>query len=68
MIFSHGKANYCLGNDNIPAFTTNDVALLTHRKAFVYACWTAVELGKIAASQPNCFYAGYNNAVITNGS
>lgn len=27
MIFSHGKANYCLGNDNIPAFTTKYLAL-----------------------------------------
>jgi hypothetical protein len=68
MIFSHGKPTYCLGNDDIPAFTTDDVALLAHRNVFVYACWTAVELGKMASSQPNCLYAGYNNTVITGGS
>lgn len=68
MIFSHGKANYCLGNDNIPAFTTDDIALLAHRSVFVYACWTAVELGEMASTQTNCLYAGYNNIVITGGS
>jgi hypothetical protein len=68
MIFSHGKANYCLGNDDIPAFTTEDIALLARRKVFVYACWTAVGFGKIASSQLDCLYAGYNNSVITGGS
>jgi hypothetical protein len=68
MIFSHGKPTYCLGNDDIPAFTMGDIALLAHRNVFVYACWTAVELGKMASTQPNCLYAGYNNTVITGGS
>jgi hypothetical protein len=68
MVFSHGKERYCLGNDDIPALTTDDIALLAQRKVFVYACWTAVELGKSASSQPNCLYAGYNNTVITGGS
>jgi hypothetical protein len=35
---------------------------------FVYACWTAIQLGKKAAAQPNCYYAGYNNVVIAGGS
>jgi hypothetical protein len=68
MIFSHGRTNYCLGNDEIPAFTTDDISLLAHRNVFVYACWTAVQLGKIASTQPNCYYSGYNNTVITGGS
>ena len=68
MIFSHGKPNYCLGNDHIPALTTDDIALLDHRKVFAYACWTAVELGKMASEKENCLYAGYNNIVITGGS
>ena len=56
MVFSHGKARFCLGNDDIPAFSTDDIQLLANRKAFVYAYWTATELGKAAATQPNCFY------------
>ncbi len=67
MVFSHGKPNYCLGNDEIPAITTNDIALLAHRNVFAYACWTAVELGKLTSDQSNCLYAGYNNVVITGG-
>ncbi len=68
MVFSHGKPTYCLGNDGIPVITTDDVALLAHRKTFVYACWTAVELGKLVSLQPNCCYAGYNNTIIAGGS
>lgn len=68
MIFSHGEKHRFIGNDGEPAFTMADIALLAHRKSFVYACWTAVQLGKTAAKQPNCWYAGYNNAVITGGS
>jgi hypothetical protein len=68
MVFSHGKEHYCLGNDDIPALTSDDIALLAQRKIFVYACWTAVALGKKASSQPNCLCAGYNNTVITGGS
>ena len=40
---------------------------MAHRSVFVYACWTAVELGKKASTQPNCIYAGYNNTVIAGG-
>ena len=68
MVFSHGKASHWLGNDDIPAFIMGDISLLANRKTFVYACWTAAELGKAASAQPNCFYGGYNNAVITGGS
>jgi hypothetical protein len=68
MVFSHGKPNYCLGNDEIPAISIEDTAVLAHRNVFVYACWTASELGAKASAQPNCLYAGYNNTVITGGS
>ena len=68
MIFSHGTAQNCLGNDENVAFSIDDIVLLNNRKSFVYACWTATELGKMAALQPNCLYAGYNNTVITGGS
>ncbi|HNL06778.1 MAG TPA: hypothetical protein PKH93_04325 [Chitinophagales bacterium] len=63
-VFAHGEKDHIVGQNEGIALGVADTYLLRNRKVFVYACHTAIELGKKAATEAKCYYGGYNARVI----
>jgi hypothetical protein len=59
---SHGAEEYFCDQNQCPALTPNEVHLLGGRQVFVFACYTANTLGKIAARK-STIYWGYTGAI-----
>lgn len=60
-VATHGKPTYFQDNNGKPALEKEDVSLLAQRKVYVFACWTANELGRM--EWENTTYYGYTGAV-----
>jgi hypothetical protein len=61
-VMSHGNADKIRDNDNQAALKVEDSIDFTHKKAFVFACFTANELGKQLVI-PNNIYWGYTGSI-----
>lgn len=55
---THGNSDCFYDQEDKPTFNLDNVHLLATRKSFVYACYTANELGRQVAKQGG-FYGGY---------
>jgi hypothetical protein len=61
-VMSHGNSDKIWGNDDKPALTSNDLSSFENKKAFVFACYTANELGIVLKERQNIYW-GYTGAI-----
>jgi hypothetical protein len=61
-VMSHGNSDKIWGHDDKPALTSDDKSLFEHKKAFVFACYTANELGMVLKKYQNIYW-GYTGAI-----
>jgi hypothetical protein len=59
---SHGNSDTLWDNENNAAINLADVALLTNKKAFVFACYTANDLGRQMRANSNIYW-GYTGSI-----
>jgi len=59
---SHGEPNRLFDHNNEAALDSHDVSFIGNRCCYVFACWTAGELGR-AAAQSGATWWGYTGAV-----
>lgn len=60
-VATHGKPFYFEDNNGNPALEKEEIGLLSHRKIYVFACWTANELGQTQWAETT--YYGYTGGV-----
>ena len=65
MCFSHGTPDFWYDNNDKPALFNAQIETLNDRKTFVYACNTALVLGRKIGQYGNTFYWGYNRPIST---
>jgi hypothetical protein len=61
-VMSHGNSDKIWGHDDKPALTSEDKLGFEHKKAFVFACYTANELGIVLKERQNIYW-GYTGAI-----
>jgi hypothetical protein len=61
-VMSHGNSDKIWGHDDKPAVTTEDQSLFENKKIFVFACYTANELGIILKKRQNIYWC-YTGAI-----
>jgi hypothetical protein len=61
-VMSHGNSDRIWGNNDKPAFVSTDSTLFESKKAFVFACYTANELGQMFKQNHNIYW-GYTGAI-----
>lgn len=59
---SHGNSDTLWDNNNNAAINLEDLALFTNKRAFVYACYTANELGRELKINNNIYW-GYTGSI-----
>ncbi len=62
-VATHGKPFYFEDNNGNPVLEKEEINLLSKRKTYVFACWTANELGR--TQWGNATYYGYTGGVST---
>jgi hypothetical protein len=61
-VLTHGYHAGFYEGQGLIGFSVADINLFINRQVFVYACYTANELGRLSSNQ-NCIYWGYTGAI-----
>lgn len=59
---THGSNDDFFSDEDVVAFSVGDTNHFQERNVFVYACYTANNLGRLASNK-NCIYWGYTGAI-----